>query len=50
MATHFLKAYFKGNKMKTLEKYDIDIFEATIGALILVLGLSMVFEMYVMMF
>jgi hypothetical protein len=48
--THFLKAYFKGDKMKTLQKYDIDVFEVTIGALIVVLGLSMIVEMYVRMF
>lgn len=36
--------------MKTLQKYDLDVFEVTIGALIGVLGLSMVVEMYVMMF
>ena len=41
---------YRGAKMKTLQKYDLDVFEATIGALIGVLGLSMIVEMYVMMF
>lgn len=36
--------------MKTLQKYDVDVFEVTIGALIVVLGLSMIVEMYVRMF
>lgn len=49
-ATHFLRAYFKGDKMKTLQKYDLDVFEVTIGALIVVLGLSIIVEMYVRMF
>ena len=44
------KSLFKGDKMKTLQKYDLDVFEVTIGALIGVLGLSMVVEMYVMIF
>ena len=41
---------FKGDKMKTLQKYDLDVFEATIVALIGVLGLIMIVEMYVRMF
>ncbi len=46
----FIKQFIKGDKMKTLQKYDLDVFEATIGALIGVLGLSMIVEMYVRMF
>ena len=44
------KSLFKGGKMETLQKYDIDVFEVTIGALIGVLGLSIIVEMYVRMF
>ena len=36
--------------MKTLQKYDLDVFEVTIGALIGALWLIMVVEMYVRMF
>ena len=36
--------------MKTLQKYDLDVIEVTIGALIVVLGLSIIVEMYVRMF